>query len=161
MLCPLLNDWNYFWNKYCNLLFLVICVILKSKSKNWTENELAKQKMINYHIKRLYKTKTKSKSYHYFSSHWLLLKCFFLFTYQGVSKFWKIDKISWASFHYINKKRKYENAAMGIGGRIRQCRRKCRPMLVLRRQKNAVVKLFTYAVFLFRFYSVVDNYWKI
>ena len=28
------------------------------------------------------------------------------------------------------------NAAMGIGGGIRQCRRKCRPMLVLRRQKK-------------------------
>ena len=48
-------------------------------------------------------------------------------------------------------------AAMGIGGGIRQCRRKCRPMLVLRRQKNVVVKVFTSAVFLFRFYSVVDN----
>ena len=47
---------------------------------------------------------------------------------------------------------------MGIGGGIRQCRHKCRPMLVLRRQrKNAVVKVFTYAVFLFRFYSVIDN----
>ena len=48
-------------------------------------------------------------------------------------------------------------SAMGIGGGIRQCRRKCRLMLVLRRQKNAVVKVFTYAVFLFRFYNVVDN----
>ena len=36
---------------------------------------------------------------------------------------------------------------MGIGGGIRQCRRKYRPMVVLRRQKNAVVKVFTYAVF--------------
>ena len=34
-------------------------------------------------------------------------------------------------------------AAMGIGGGIRQCRRKCRLMLVLRRQKNALVKVFT------------------
>ena len=25
MLCSLLNDWNYFWNKYCNLPFLAIC----------------------------------------------------------------------------------------------------------------------------------------
>ena len=49
---------------------------------------------------------------------------------------------------------------MGIGGGIPQCRRKCRHMLVLRRQKkkkNAVVKVFTYAFFLFRFYSIVDN----
>ena len=50
-----------------------------------------------------------------------------------------------------------ELTAMGIGGSIRQYRRKCCPMLVLRRQKNAVVKVFTYAVFLFTFYSVVDN----
>ena len=28
-------------------------------------------------------------------------------------------------------------------------------------KKNAVVKVFIYAVFLFRFYSVVDNSWKI
>ena len=27
-------------------------------------------------------------------------------------------------------------AAMGIGGSIRQCRRKCRPMLVLQQQKK-------------------------
>ena len=25
VLCLLLNDWNYFWNKYCNLPFLAIC----------------------------------------------------------------------------------------------------------------------------------------
>ena len=61
--------------------------------------------------------------------------------------------------NYINLSTLY--AAMGIGGGIRQCRRKYRPMLVLRRQKNAVVKVFTYAVFLFRFYSVVDNSRKI
>ena len=24
VLCSLLNDWNYFWNKYCNLPFLAI-----------------------------------------------------------------------------------------------------------------------------------------
>ena len=24
MLCSLLNDWNYFWNKYCNLPFLSV-----------------------------------------------------------------------------------------------------------------------------------------
>ena len=27
--------------------------------------------------------------------------------------------------------------------------------------KNAVVQVFTYLVFFFRFYSVIDNYWKI
>ena len=52
---------------------------------------------------------------------------------------------------------KINNAAMGIGGGILQCPHKCCPMLVLQWQKNAVVKVFTYAVFLFRFCSVVDN----
>ena len=27
-LCSLLNDWNYFWNKYCNLPFVAICCFL-------------------------------------------------------------------------------------------------------------------------------------
>ena len=45
--------------------------------------------------------------------------------------------------------------AMGIGSNIRQCRHKRHPMSVLWWQKNVVVKVFTYAVFLFRFYSVV------
>ena len=52
-------------------------------------------------------------------------------------------------------------SAMGIGGSIWQCPRNCHPMLVLRQQKNAVVKVFTYAVFRFRFYSVVDNFRKV
>ena len=52
-------------------------------------------------------------------------------------------------------------SAMGVGSGIQLCCRKCCPMLVLRRQKNAVVKVFTYAVFLFRFYSAADNSWKI
>ena len=49
------------------------------------------------------------------------------------------------------------NWAMGISGGIGECRRKYGPKLILRRQKNALVKVFTYAIFLFRFYSVVDN----
>ena len=56
VLCSLLNDWNYFLNKYCNWL------------------------MINYHIKGRYKTtyyKTNSNSSQFFISHWLLRKCFF------------------------------------------------------------------------------------
>ena len=55
-------------------------------------------------------------------------------------------------FHYF-----FLYSAMGIDSGIRQCCHKCRPMLVLRQQKNAVVKVFTYAIFPFRFYSVVDN----
>ena len=48
------------------------------------------------------------------------------------------------------------SAAMGISSSIWQCRRKCCPMLVLQWQKKkiAVVKVFAYAVILFRFYCV-------
>ena len=52
--------------------------------------------MINYHSKELYKTtcyKTKYNFFQFFFSHWLLCEYFFLFPYQHVSKFWKIDKI--------------------------------------------------------------------
>ena len=46
---------------------------------------------------------------------------------------------------------------MGISRGIWQLYKWC-PMLVLPRQKkNAIVKVFTYVVFLFRFYSVVGN----
>ena len=38
----------------------------------------------------------------------------FPFPYQGVCKFWKIDKISSASFHCIYKCRKFENADRNI-----------------------------------------------
>ena len=75
VLCSLLNDWNYFWKKHCNLTFLAICrsllpllIFLSSswyqKAKNYATKELAKQKkMINYRIKGLY------KSEHH---HWIL-----------------------------------------------------------------------------------------
>ena len=52
--------------------FDISCVILISKSKNWTVNELAKQKIINYHIKGLHKTtcyKAKSNFPQSFFSH--------------------------------------------------------------------------------------------
>ena len=112
VLCSLLNDWNHFWDKYCNLPFLAICrslppfniscVILISKSKNWTANELAEQKMINYHIRGTYKTtcyKTKPNQTQVFPLSLTAAWMFFLYPYQSVGKFWKIDKISLASFH--------------------------------------------------------------
>ena len=49
--------------------------------------------MINYHLKGLYKTtcyKTKSSFSQFLLTAVLV---FFLFPYQRVSKFWKIDKI--------------------------------------------------------------------
>ena len=66
MLCSLLNDWNCFWNKYCNLPFLVICfsliplliflaLIWYLKAKIGQRMSLRYKKMINYQIKGLYK----------------------------------------------------------------------------------------------------------
>ena len=108
-----------FWNKYCNLSFLAIChsqlPLLRFLASSWYQKakiglqmSLRSKKMINYHIKGLYKA-TKSNF-----SHWLLHKCFFLFPYQSVSKFWKIDKISLVSFRCIQKWRKFENTNKNI-----------------------------------------------
>ena len=57
--------------------FDISCVTLISKSKNWA---CQTKKMINCHIKGLYKTtcyKTNSNSSQFYFSHWLLHKCFF------------------------------------------------------------------------------------
>ena len=107
----LLNDWNYFWNKYCNLLFLAIChsllspfdiscFILISKSKNWTGNEPAIQKN-DYHIKGLYETtcyKTKSNFSQFFFCCWLLHKCFLSFLIKVFANFEKLIRFHWQAF---------------------------------------------------------------
>ena len=80
VLCSLLNDWNYFSNKYCNLSFLAICrslltllIFLASfwnqKAKTGLQMRLRNKKLTNYHIKGLYKTKTKRNFSHFFFSH--------------------------------------------------------------------------------------------
>ena len=104
MLCSLLNDRNYFWNKYFNLPFLAICRSLlpfliffasswyqKAKIGLWMS--LRNKKMIHYQIKVLYKTtcyKTKSKISQFFFSHWLLRKCFFSFLIKALANFEKL-----------------------------------------------------------------------
>ena len=80
VLCSLLNDWNYFSNKYCNLPFLAIChslltllIFLASfwnqKAKTGLQMRLRNKKLTNYHIKGLYKTKAKRNFSHFFFSH--------------------------------------------------------------------------------------------
>ena len=113
MLCSLLNDWNYFWNKYCNLPFLAIClsptspfdiscVILKSKSKNWAVNELAKQKN-DYHIKGLYKTKKKLQLFSFIIFSLTAAQAFFLSPYQEFANFEKLTRFHWQAFTvYVN-----------------------------------------------------------
>ena len=125
MLRSLLNDWNYFWIKYCNLPFcsfkLPLLIFLASSwyqktkitlqtslrnKKNLVNKNTYWGKMINYQFKGLYKTacyKTKSNfSQNKIFPLCLLYECFFfLFPCKSVCKFWKIDKISSASFHFI------------------------------------------------------------
>ena len=119
--CSLLNDWNYFWNKYRNFSIIAICrsqfpllIFLASpwyqKAKIALRISWRNKKMINYHVKELYKTtcyKIKFNFSQFFSltATWVV----FLFSYQSVCKFWKNDKISSASFACIQKYRKFEN----------------------------------------------------
>ena len=107
MLCSLLNDLNCFWNKYCNLPFLAISrsllPILIFLASSWYQQakiglrmSWQNKKMINYHIKGLYKTtcyKTKSNCSLFFLSHWLLHKCFFLFPYPSF-----FSRFHWQAF---------------------------------------------------------------
>ena len=111
--CSLLNDWNYFWNEYCNLPFLAISINLPFLASSWYQkanigllisfqSKKKKKKKINYHIKGLYKTtcyKTKSNLSQFFFSHWLLHKSFISFLIKAFV--YQIDKISLASFHCI------------------------------------------------------------
>ena len=115
MLCSLLNDWNYFWNKYCNLPFLAIChsllpllIFLASpwyeKAKIGLQMSLRIKKMINCHIKGHYKTtcyKTKSNFFQFFLSHWLLRH----------ANFEKLIKFHWQAFTVYKKE---ENLKMLI-----------------------------------------------
>ena len=81
--------------------FNISCVILISKSKNWTANELAEQKMINYHIRGTYKTayyKTKPNFSQFFLYHWLLHRCFFSILITALANFEKLIRFHWQSF---------------------------------------------------------------
>ena len=124
--CSLLNNWNYLWNIYCNSPFLAICrslvplfIFLVSswyqKAKIGLRMSLLNKKWLIIILK--VKTtcyKTKSKFSQCFFSHWLLHRCFFLFLYQSICKFWKIDKILLESYHCVQKWRKFENANSNI-----------------------------------------------
>ena len=62
---------------------------------------LQNKKMINYHIKGLYKTtcyKTKSNFSQFFFSHRRLLKCFFSFLIKAFKNFEKLIIFHWQAF---------------------------------------------------------------
>ena len=110
LLCSLLNDRNYFWNKYCHLPLLAICLLpllifLAScwyqKAKIGLRMSLQNKKLINHHIKGLYKTtcyKTKSNFPQFFFSHWLMHKCFFSFLVKVFENFEKLIRFHWQAF---------------------------------------------------------------
>ena len=128
MSCSLLNDWNYFWNKYCNLPFLAICrsllallVFLASswyqKAKIGLRMSWQNKKMINYHIKGLYQTtcyKTKSNFSQFFFSHfYCCISVFFSFLIKAFGNFEKLVRFYWQAF-IVYKNRKKLNILIEI-----------------------------------------------
>ena len=116
MLCWLLNDWSYFWNKHCNLLFLAICCshfpLLIFLASSWFQkaklalrmslrNEKKDHMKDYYHLNNFIKQFLIEQSPTFLSFSFLIDCCMgvFLFTYQSVCKFWKIKNISSVSFH--------------------------------------------------------------
>ena len=126
VLRSLLSDWKYFWNKYCNFLFLAICrsqfpllVFLVSSwikkkklrckraykiKKKFEQNDLLKKKWVIVIFKGFIKEPVKLNKVWLFSvflfsltSVWVI----FLFSYKSVCKSWKTEKITSASFDYI------------------------------------------------------------
>ena len=114
VLYSLLNDWNYFWNKYCNLPFLAICCSLLSlliflasslyqKVNILLQMSLQNKKMINYHINyhcryKITCNETKSNFSQIFFSHWLLHKWFFSFLIKALGNFEKLIRFHWQAF---------------------------------------------------------------
>ena len=104
-----LNDRNYFWNKYRNFPFLAICrsllpllIFLASswyqKAKIGLRMSLRNKKMINYHIKGLYKTTCYKTKSNFFFSHWLLHKSFLPFLIKAFANFEKLIRFHWQAF---------------------------------------------------------------
>ena len=112
-LCALRPDWNYFWNEYCNLRFLAICIfqfpLLIILAPSWYQkanlalrtslrnklNQVNKKtywrKMIKHYFKGLYKItcyKTKSNFFQFFYHS----KCFFFLLIKAFDHFEKLAR---------------------------------------------------------------------
>ena len=114
VLCSLLNDWNYFWNTYCNLPFLAICrsllpllIFLASswyqKAKIGLRMSLQNKKMINYHIKIKYfiKQPVMKQSPTFLSFSFLIDCCisvFFCFRIKAFAYFENLIRFHWQAF---------------------------------------------------------------
>ena len=109
--CLLLNDWNYFWNKYCNLPFLAICCSLLplliylpsswyEKRKIGLRTSLQQKKWLIILLKHFIKELVikKSNFLQFFFSHWLLYKFFFSFLIKAFANFEKLIRFHWQAF---------------------------------------------------------------
>ena len=104
VLCSLLNDWNYFWNKYCNLPFLAIrgspyfpfAFLVSSweqKVKIGQRMSLQNKNMIIIILKGFIKQLVIKQSQtfaQFLFSHWLLYECFFSFLIKAFVNFEKL-----------------------------------------------------------------------
>ena len=110
VVCSLLNDWNYFWNKYCNLPFLAICrsqlplliflapswyqkakiglrMSLRNKKKLGSEWACEINKWLIIILKQ--PVIKQSPTFLRVFFHWLLHKCFFSFLISASANFEK------------------------------------------------------------------------
>ena len=105
----LLNDWNYFWNKYCNLPFLAIShsllpllIFLASswyqKAKSGLRTSLRYKKWLVIILKDFIKQPVIKQSPQFFFSHWLLHKSFFSFLIKTFAHFEKLIRFHWRGF---------------------------------------------------------------
>ena len=128
MLRSVLNDWNYFWTKYCKLPFLAICCSqfpllifftlswyqkvkitlwesLGNKKKCFEQKDLLMKKWLivilkGFIIQAIQEQSTIFLIFFFFFSL-TAVWMLFPFPYKSICRFWKIDKISLESFHCI------------------------------------------------------------
>ena len=112
VLCSLLNDWNYFWNKYCNLPFLAIrgspyfpfAFLVSSweqKVKIGQRMSLQNKNMIIIILKGFIKQLAIKQSQffpQFLFSHWLLYVCFSSFFIKAFANFEKLIRFYWQAF---------------------------------------------------------------
>ena len=123
MLHLLPNDWNYFWNKYCNLTFLAICcsqfllsiffalswyqkakitlwTSFRNKKKNCEQKGLLKKTWLIIILKGFIKQPLikQSPTFLSFFSQWLLYECYLHFLMKAFVDFEKLVRFHQQAF---------------------------------------------------------------
>ena len=123
MLRSVLNDWNYFWTKYCKLPFLAICCSqfpllifftlswyqkvkitlwesLGNTKKCFEQKDLLMKKWLIVILKGFssYSRTKYNFSHFFFFSHWLLYECYFPFLIKAFADFEKLIRFHWQAF---------------------------------------------------------------